>query len=70
MNVTVYGVFEDVKYLCLIWLHHRSATILYLKVIAFKNNGKSYAFFSNVVKMATDIFDVLFQGRRRHYFEE
>ena len=24
---------------------HRSVTILYLKVIAFKNNGKSYAFF-------------------------
>ena len=47
---------------------HRSVTILYLKVIAFKNNGKH--FFSNVVKMATDIFGVLFQGRRRHYFEE
>ena len=27
-------------------------------------------FFSNAVKMATDIFGVLFQGRRRHYFEE
>ena len=24
MNVTVYGVFEDVKYLCFSWLHHRS----------------------------------------------
>ena len=24
---------------------HRSVTILYLKVIAFKNNSKSYAFF-------------------------
>lgn len=44
MNVTVYGVFEDVKYLCFSLLHHRSVT-LYLKVIAFKNNGKSYAFF-------------------------
>lgn len=32
---------------------------LYLNVIAFKNNGKSYAFFKNVVKMATDNFGVL-----------
>ena len=47
MNVTVYGVFENVKYL---WFFIVTSQIsshfmsLYLNVIAFKNNGKSYAF--------------------------
>ena len=58
MNVTVYGVFENVKYLWFFIATSQTVIFLYIKVIAFKNNGKIYALF-NVVKMATDIFGVI-----------
>ena len=45
-------------------LHHRSVTILYLKVIAFKNNGKSYAniffIFTNCYKWKSENRDLQF----------
>ena len=60
MNVTVYGVFEDVKYLSFFIVTSQISNHLYILNLSHSRiMVKVMHFFSNAVKMATDIFGVL-----------